>query len=146
MSDEALIADIQSKIEREKRLIDGFTRMRQSAVNPAVQANTDVQIRDSRRNIQYFESKLNELQIRKSMSGMSMSSDSSNRTSAPGYPGGLPYESQEVGGERADYGDGGYSTSTNTASGPPRAPFAPGGPGSGPANKSRPNYSRLGKA
>lgn len=148
MSDEAVIADIQAKIEREKRLIDGFTRMRQSANNPAVQANTDVQIRDSRRNIQYFESKLNELQMKRSMGNMSVSGGG---PSAGGYgeqrgpPGSSPYGPQDVGaGDQPDYGDGGYSTSVNPASGPPRAPFAPPGPASAPGPKGRPNYSRLG--
>ena len=149
MSDEALIADIQSKIERERRLIDGFTRMRQSANNPAVQANTDVQIRDSRRNIQYFESKLNELQMRRGMGAMSVGGGGAGGQQgygAQGYPPGTsPYGPQDVGaGSRADYGDGGYSTSANPATGPPRAPFAPSGPGASTVPKARPNYSRLG--
>ena len=149
MSDEALIADIQAKIEREKRLIDGFTRMRQSAgSNPAVQANADVQVRDSRRNIQYFESRLNELQMRRGMGGMSMTDTGPSGGQAYGAQGGYPprsapYGPQDVG-SPADYGDGGYSTSANPATGPPRAPFAPPGPGGGGPPKGRPNYSRLG--
>ncbi|KAL9061324.1 MAG: hypothetical protein Q9162_000198 [Coniocarpon cinnabarinum] len=142
MSDETLISDIQSKIEREKLLIDGFQRIRQSAQNPAVQANTDVQIRDSRRNIQYFESKLNELQMRRGMGNMSMGG--SGPGGGQGYGAqsgyGAPYGPQDVG---TDYGSGGYSTSQNPATGPPRAPFAPPGPGGGGGLRGRPNYSRL---
>lgn len=148
MSDDALIADIQSKIEREKRLIDGFTRMRQSANNPAVQANSDVQIRDSRRNIQYFESKLKELQMRRSMGNISVGGDAHGSSGYGGQtrpPGVSPYGPQDVGTrERPDYGEGGYSTLDNPATGPPRAPFAPPGPGSSGGPKGRLNYSRLG--
>ena len=151
MADDALIADIQSKIEREKRLIDGYTRLRQSANNPAVQANTDVQIRDSRRNIQYFESRLNELQARRGMGNMSLGGSGNNASSyggqQPGGPGSSPFGPQDIGyGEQPDYGDGGYSTPGNPATGPPRAPFAPPAPGTGAGLKSKPNYSRLGKS
>lgn len=149
MSDEALFKDISGKIEREKRLIDGYTRVRQSSNNPQVQSSTDVQIRDARRNIQYFESKLQELQMRRGVGAISLSNTSNGKPQQPGrgqhqpQPGYLPYGPDSVG-SRPDYGAGGYSDPRNPETGPRRAPYDPPAPGA-PSPKQGQRYTRLGK-
>lgn len=146
MSDEALFKDISGKIERERRLIDGYTRVRQSSNNPQVQSSTDVQIRDARRNIQYFESKLKELQTRRGMNNLSLGGASNGRPQQPGrgqpQPGYQPYGPESVG-SRRDYGAGGYSDPQVAETGPRRAPYDPPAPGAPPA-KSGQRYTRLG--
>lgn len=149
MSLEETVANVQHKINREKALINAANAMRQSTNNPAVLARLDGQIRDGRRNIEYFESKLRDIAVQQTQTGMdnmSLQPGQSRKANNPitpppkdGWDGGFP------GPDQGGYGDpqGGYS---NLSGGqglmPPRAPFAPPGPG-GPQAK-RANYSKLG--
>jgi len=64
MDDEPLIGDVQRKIDRERALIEGAQRMRHQA-NPSMQSTIDNQIREGRRNIEYLEGRMRELQMRK---------------------------------------------------------------------------------
>lgn len=78
MDDNALMAEIQRKIEREKVLIQAAMRMRSQA-NPSMQPSIDNQIREGRRNAEYLEGRLRELQMRRMNDGVgNMSIDQRN--------------------------------------------------------------------
>ncbi|KAF2735464.1 hypothetical protein EJ04DRAFT_194884 [Polyplosphaeria fusca] len=147
MNIDETVTNVQRKIEREKALINAANAMRQSTNNPAVLSRLDGQLRDGRRNIEYFEGTLRDLEMRK------MGQDVQGMSLQPGGPGGRKagnpltpppkdgwngYMAQDQGG----YGDpqGGYS---NISGGqglmPPRAPYAS-APGQQPK---RANYSKL---
>ncbi|KAF2189602.1 calcium-independent protein kinase C [Zopfia rhizophila CBS 207.26] len=149
MNKDEVVSNVQRKIDREKALINAANAMRQSTNNPAVLSRLDAQIRDGRRNIEYFEGTLRDLEMRR------MGSDMENMNLQPGGPAskkaGNPltpppkdgwngYMGQDQGG----YGDpqGGYS---NLSGGhglmPPRAPYAPSAPGA--QQPKRANYSKL---
>jgi classical protein kinase C len=139
------VLNVQRKIDREKALINAANAMRQSTNNPAVLSRLDGQIRDGRRNIEYFESKLRDLDVQRAQTGMDNMSlqpgaRKANNPLTPPPKDMNGYMAQDQGG----YGDppGGYS---NLSGGqqlmPPRAPYAPQGPGAQPK---RPNYSKLG--
>ncbi|KAF2680022.1 HR1-domain-containing protein [Lentithecium fluviatile CBS 122367] len=144
MNVDETVANVQRKIDREKALINAANAMRQSTNNPAVLSRLDGQIRDGHRNIEYFESKLRDLDMQRtqaSMDSMSLQPGAKNNNplTPPPKDGWNGYMDQDQGG----YGDsqGGYS---NLSGGqqlmPPRAPYAPQGPGAQPK---RPNYSKL---
>lgn len=145
------VANVQRKIDREKALINAANAMRQSTNNPAVLSRLDGQIKDGRRNIDYFESKLRDLDVQRTSSGMeNMSLQSgapgarnpANPLTPPPKDGWSGYMHQDQGG----YG-GPQSQYSNLSGGdglmPPRAPYAPPAPG---ATAKRPNYSKLGMA
>ncbi|KAL1303750.1 hypothetical protein AAFC00_007092 [Neodothiora populina] len=146
-TDDATISDLLRKIDREKMLINAANQMRQATNNSSVNSRIDSQVRDARRNLQYFEKTLQELQTRKLGGDMgSMSLDSGNGappTPAHGVPtqsSGYPDTPAEASGYGAP-GPGGYSMGGGNGLMPPRAPYAP--PAPGPGAKGRPNYSRL---
>jgi len=162
MSDNVVIDDVQRKIKREEMLIRGAISMRNSTDNPSVKSMADNQIREGRRNIDYFEKTLRDLQMRKMSQGVgSLSlggdqgdsqavsqtrsgSSTQDRLSEPlaaHVPGSATYEDAGYG----DAGPGGYSSQLDAGTGtmPARAPFGPPAPGA--PVKVRPNYSRLGK-
>lgn len=58
----AVIDDIYRKIERERSLITGATAMRNNTSNADVKSRCDSNIRESRKNIEYLEKTLKELQ------------------------------------------------------------------------------------
>lgn len=64
------IANVRGKLEREKRMVDSANMMRQNTANPDVLSRLDSQLRDSRRNIDYFEKTLRELEEKQMASGM----------------------------------------------------------------------------
>ncbi|KAF2120919.1 kinase C-like protein [Lophiotrema nucula] len=139
------LSDVRRKIEREKALINAANAMRQSTNNPAVLSRLDGQIRDGRRNIEYFEKTLQDLEMRRTNTGMqSMSLDpgsgrkAGNPLTPPPKDGWNGYMGQEQGG----YGDGGYGNNLGGGQGlmPPRAPYAAQAPGTQPK---RANYSKL---
>lgn len=111
---------IHKKIEREKALIHAANAMRSKTDNDTVRSRLDSQMRDARRNLQYFEEKINELQMRRlSQNVGDMSLAGSSRDGGPAPP-------------PKDEGD----------LMPPRGPFANPGPAGIP--KPRPNFSKLG--
>lgn len=129
MNEDEVARDIHRKIEREKALITAANAMRQSTNNPAVVSGLDTKIRDGRRNIEYLESRLNELEMKRVNAGMEgMNVDSGNG----GY--GQPGYSSQYGAP----GDVGHQR-------PPNPQFAQGGPNAR-ARAPKPNYSKLGKA
>lgn len=166
MSGNLVIDDVQRKIKREEALIRGAMAMRNSTNNASVQNMADNQIREGRRNIEYFEKTLRDLQMRKmsqgvgslslgseqdstrptsstrasSIIGKERVSSDSPKTSATYVPSGGGFEEADYG----DVGPGDYSSQLDAGSGvmPARGPFSPPPPGA--PNKVRPNYSRLG--
>lgn len=141
------VANVQRKIDRERALINAANTMRQSTNNPAVLSRLDGQIKEGRRNIEYFESKLNDLEVQRTTSGVDNMSlqPGSRKANNPLTP---PPKDGWGGGYAQDQGGYGSSQShdANNLSGgsglmPPRAPYAPPAPG---APNKRPNYSKLG--
>ncbi|KAH5021016.1 protein kinase C [Parastagonospora nodorum] len=139
------VAKVQQKIDRERALINAANAMRQSTNNPAVLSRLDGQIKDGRRNIDYFESKLRDLEVQRTTSGldnMSLQSGSRNTnnplTPPPkdGWGGGYV---QEQSGFTSPQGPNNNLSGGNVLM-PPRAPYAPPAPG---APNKRPNYSKL---
>jgi classical protein kinase C len=139
------VANVQRKIDREKALITAANAMRQSTNNPAVLSRLDGQIKDGRRNIEYFESKLRDLDVQRTTTGMdSMSLQPGRGPNNPltpppkdGWNGYMQQDQGGYGGPQSQYSQ----LSGGEALQPPRAPYAP--PAPGQANK-RPNYSKLG--
>lgn len=145
-TDEA-VREVQKKIDKEKALINAANTMRQSTNNPAVLSRLDGQIRDGRRHIEYFESKLRDIELQRTQTGMdslSLQPGTSSKGQNPVTPPPKDGWNNYMGADQGGYGDppGGYSN-LGGGSGlmPPRAPYAPQGPGSRPQ---RPNYSKLG--
>ncbi|KAH6615116.1 protein kinase C [Boeremia exigua] len=125
------VANVQRKIDRERALINAANAMRQSTNNPAVLSRLDGQIKDGRRNIEYFESKLHDLSVQRTAAGvenMSLQPD--------GWNGYMPNDQGGYGAQQGQYGDPAGAQGLQ----PPRAPYA--APASGAASK-RPNYSKL---
>ena len=81
MTEDDVARDIHRKIEREKALINAANSMRQSTNNPAVVSGLDTKIRDGRRNIEYLESRLRELEMKRVTQGLEgMQMDSASMT------------------------------------------------------------------
>lgn len=153
--DEALNSVLQ-KIETEKALIKGANDMKQKS-NDSVKASLDVKIREYRKNLDYFEDRLRELQMRKmgtSMENMNISGQGSSRNSGPRGPNTSapptppPKDSRggymAAGSDRGNYGTQEYSQiGSHGDMMPPRHPYAPPGPNSG-MPKPRPNFTKLG--
>jgi hypothetical protein len=143
MNVDETVANVQRKIDREKALINAANAMRQSTNNPAVLSRLDGQLRDGRRNIEYFESKLRDLAMQQTQTGMdnmSLQPGSSTRGNNPLTP--PPKEGWDGSVGPEGEAQGGYS---NLSGGqglmPPRAPYAGSGPGQ---HAKRANYSKLG--
>lgn len=162
MNDDVRINDVRQRIVRQKAVLSGALNMRASTDNPSVQSGLDNEIRESRRNIDYLEARLKELQL--SRTDGSTSSQASSVVANSASPGqsrsttrqqaGRGYSNDPSsgsighhGGDEGGYGDpgpGGYSSLDaphNTM--PPRAPFSAPPPGSN-VGRVRPTYSRLG--
>lgn len=154
-SEDDAMMNIYKKIEREKALINAANAMRLQTNNDDVRSRLDSQMREGRRNLQFFEEKLRDLQARRlgqgveNMSlnsgttavGSSASIDSRGDIDAPAPP---PKDAGEP--DRNSYGSGGFGGAGGTPSDmkPPRAPYAAPGPGSG-IPKARPNFTKLGE-
>lgn len=160
-TDEEALSAVYKKIEREKALITAANAMRQQTQNEQVRSKLDTQMREGRRNIQFFEEKMRELQIR--TVGQNMDNMRLGGPEGSGPQGGGPRNDRDVpptpppkdargnyieqgGTDQGGYGSGDYSTMFNDKPGgmmPPRHPYAPPAPGSA-MPKPRANYSKLG--
>jgi hypothetical protein len=160
-NDDDALSSVYKKIERERALLNAANQMRQQTQNETVRSRIDTQMREGRRNIQYLEERMRELQARKLGQGVE------NMSLGPGSNGGpdMPYSAglrndidgpptpppkdgrggyTEVGSDRGGYGTQEYSQIGGHGDMmPPRHPYAPPGPGSG-MPKTRPNYTKLG--
>ena len=146
MDEDQAIRDIERKITREQNIINAANRMRQTTSNADVTSRAEGQIRDARRNMQYFETTLQDLKRRQMGGEMNNLSISGNGGPPPPPKGeqqrGM-YDAQGYGGQGGYGTPGGYNDGGAPGFKPPRAPgLAP-----GPADRSpraRPNYSKLG--
>ncbi|UKZ54155.1 Serine/threonine kinase [Trichoderma virens] len=135
MNEDEAIQSINKKIEREKALINAANAMRSQTNNEAVRSRLDSQMRDGRRNLQFFEEKLRDIQMRRvgqGVEGMSLGGDDAG---APPPP---PKDASGSWGDQA-YGQGQAGPPSDLA--PPRHNF--GAPGPGAASKARPNFTKL---
>ncbi|KAL2208606.1 hypothetical protein CC79DRAFT_1288011 [Sarocladium strictum] len=148
MNEDEAIQNIYKKIEREKVLINGANAMRAQTNNEAVRSRLDSQMRDARRNLQFFEDKLRELQMRRMNQGVS--DMSLGGAGGPGQDDGQPpapppkdADASWGPGDVGNYGNAQYSQIGGHGDlMPPRHPYAPPGPNSG-MPKSRPNFTKL---
>jgi len=143
MDDEQRILEISKKIEREKALINAANLMRGQTSNEAVRSKLDTQMREGRRNLEFFESRLRELQVRRGVDNMSIGGSTLNSVNSGdtavddgGRPAPPPKDASGFGQQQgAPYGPSDLM--------PPRGPF-PGQPPNSSIPKSRPNFSKLG--
>lgn len=147
MNEEEAIQNITKKIEREKALINAANAMRAQTNNEAVRSRLDSQMRDGRRNLQFFEEKLRDIQMRRvnsGMEGMSVSG-TAGATGDQVPPPAPPPKDLSAKGDRGSYGTQQYSQIGQHGDlMPPRHPYAPPGPGQG-VPKTRPNFTKLGE-
>ncbi|KAB5555106.1 hypothetical protein GE09DRAFT_148808 [Coniochaeta sp. 2T2.1] len=155
MNDDDKIVDIHKKIEREKALINAANLMRQQTGNEAVRSKLDTQMRDARRNLEFFEERLRELTMRRTghaMENMSLgppgtpgsrpkSSGTFNDQDGPPAPPPKDASGSSLYGDRASIGGSTlYSQPSNLM--PSGHPF-PGQPPDTSIPKPRPNFSKL---
>jgi hypothetical protein len=158
-NDDDALSSVYKKIERERALLNAANQMRQQTQNEQVRSRIDTQMREGRRNIQYLEERMQELQMRKMGQGMDNMNlggpggpgtpqSSGLRNDRDGPPAPPPKDSRggyaEVGSDRGGYGTQEYSQIGGHGDMmPPRHPYAPPGPGQG-MPRARPNYTKLG--
>lgn len=146
MSEEDKMMDIAKKIEREKALIQAANLMRQQTNNDQVRSKLDNQMREGKRNLEFFEEKLKELQMRRNMGDMSLGASSSSASRPPGMhsdsDGPPAPPPKDASGMPTSGGDPQYSQIGAGDLMPPRGPFASPGPG---MPKPRPNFTKLGR-
>ncbi|KHN99001.1 protein kinase C [Metarhizium album ARSEF 1941] len=142
--DEKKIQDIHKKIEREKNIINAAQAMRSQTTNEAVRSRLDTQLRDGRRNLQFFEEKLRDIQMRQVNQDMGNVSLGAGAGAGHGPPPPPPKDpSAAWGGDQGGYGTAQYSQLGQHGDlMPPRHPYAPAGPGAA-MPKSRPNFTKL---
>jgi classical protein kinase C len=154
MADEDAVANIYKKIEREKALLNAANAMLAQTDNDSVRSRLNSQIRDGRRNVQFFEEKLRELQMRRVNSGMDNMSLRSGEAADDDGSGPPPPPPKDAGSwehtrsgssASASYGSAQYGKPGPHGGDlvPPKHPYAPPGPGSS-APKTRPNFTKLG--
>jgi hypothetical protein len=163
-NDDEALSSAYKKLEREKALMNAANAMRLQTNNETVKSRLDAQMREGRRNIQYLEDTLRQLQMRKmgqGMENMSLQPGENAGSGARPYSSGLrndrdgpptpppkdlrgAYIDNQPGSDRGGYGTQEYSQIGGHGDMmPPRHPYAPPAPGSG-MPKSRGNYSKLG--
>jgi hypothetical protein len=129
MAEDDVSRSIISKIEREKTLINAANQMRQSTNNPLVVQGLDTKIRDGRKNIEYLEGRLREVQMK--IANQRMGEMNLQGGEGSGY---------------SQYGPDGYEQGHPGQVGlpQPNPQFTKPGPGQG-IPKPRPNYTKLGE-
>jgi hypothetical protein len=157
-NDDEALTSAYKKLEREKALLNAAYAMQQQTNNENVRSRLDAQMREGRRNIQYLEDTLHQLQMRKmgqgmdnlgvSQGGAGRPKSSGIRNDRDGPPTPPPKDSRggylEQGSDQGGYGTQEYSRIGGHGDMmPPRHPYAPPGPGQTGIPKSRPNYSKL---
>ncbi|KAI1470864.1 uncharacterized protein F4812DRAFT_450071 [Daldinia caldariorum] len=154
MNDEEAMANIYKKIEREKALINAANSMRQQTNNDDVRSRLDSQMREGRRNLQFFEEKLRDLQMKRLGQGvdnMNIGSGSATGSLRPSSlemrdsdaPPPPPKDAGALSGDQGSYGTLPYSQIGGHGDiMPPRHPYAPPGPTS-TIPKPRPNFTKL---
>ena len=155
MNDEDKVHDISKKIEREKALINAANLMRQQTQNEAVRSKLDTQMREGRRNLEFFEERLRELQMRRlghgvdnmSLGGSTLGSGSLRSSDPRADAGGPPAPPPKdrgggYGDDRSGYGQYGPNSGPGDLM-PAHGPF-PGQPPQSAIPRARPNFTKLG--
>lgn len=156
MNEDEQIANIQKKVDKEKVLLNAANAMLQQTHNDDVRSRLNNQMRDGRRNIQFFEEKIRDLQMKRlgqKVDNMSISSGSTavnsmRPNSGGGAPAPPPKDASGWSGDRGSYSSGSIQYSQIGGHGdmmPPRHPYAPPGPTSS-VPKARPNFTKLGSS
>ncbi|KAK4188141.1 kinase C-like protein [Podospora australis] len=148
LSEDEKIQDITKKIEREKALINAAHLMRQQTNNESVRSKLDTQMREGRRNLDFFEERLRELQMRRlgqsvdqmSIGGSTLGGSSFSSNEYPGDDGGRPAPPPKDASQYSNYG--GQNVYGPRDLMPPRGPF-PGQPPNSSIPKARPNFTKL---
>ena len=145
MNEDEAIESINKKIAREKALINAASAMRAQTNNEGVRSRLDGQMRDGRRNLQFFEEKLRDIQMRKLGQGVeSMSMSHGGLSTDERGPPPAPPPKDAGSGDYGNYGNVQYSQIGQHGDlMPPRHPYGPPGPGDG-MPKPRPNFTKLG--
>ena len=154
-NDDDALSSVYKKIERERALLNAANQMRQQTQNELVRSRIDTQMREGRRNIQYLEERMQELQMRRMGQGMDNMSlgpgagqNTGLRNDRDGPPAPPPKDSRggyDQAGPDRGYGTGDYSQIGGHGDMmPPRHPYAPPGPGQA-MPRTRPNYTKLGR-
>ncbi|KAI2624333.1 hypothetical protein GGR54DRAFT_570887 [Hypoxylon sp. NC1633] len=152
-NDDEAMANIYKKIEREKALINAANAMRQQTTNDDVRSRLDSQMREGRRNLQFFEEKLRDLQMKRLGQGVESMGVGSGSAARPGSgdlrgdgegpPPPPPKDAGGWSGDRGSYGSLQYSQIGGHGDMmPSRHPYPPPGPASS-APKQRPNFTKL---
>lgn len=144
MNEEEAIQNIHKKIEREKALMNAANAMRAQTNNEAVLSRLDSQIRDGRRNLQFFEEKLRDVQMRSVNQGVDSMNLGARAYADESGPPPLPPKDAGSWGDRSNYGAMQHGQAGQHADlMPPRHPYAPSTPSPG-MPKARPNFTKLG--
>ncbi|KOS23198.1 Protein kinase C-like protein [Escovopsis weberi] len=143
MNEDEAIQNIYKKIEREKALINAATAMRAQTNNEAVRSRLDSQMRDGRRNLQFFEEKLRDIQMRKlgqGVDGLSLAPNSDGTGNIPAPP---PKDAAAAAAwsDQPSFDSQPYQSQPTDLM-PPRHPYAEPGPQSA-TSRARPNYTKL---
>ncbi|TVY21289.1 Protein kinase C-like [Lachnellula arida] len=153
-NDDDALSSVYKKIERERALLNAANQMRQQTQNEQVRSRIDTQIREGRRNIQYLEERMQELQMRRMGQGMdnmnigpARTQSSGLRNDRDGPPTPPPKDSRgaymDAAPERGGYGTPEYSQVGGHGDiMPPRHPYAPPGPDQS-MPRTRPNFTKL---
>jgi hypothetical protein len=158
-NDEGAVSSAYKKLEREKILMNAANSMRQQTNNEAVKSRLDAQMREGRRNIQYLEDTLRQLQMRRKNQSMDNKSLGPGESGSGGQPHGGGFRSDsdgpptpppkdgfaEQGGDRGGYGSQEFNkVGGNVDLMPPRYPYGPSKPDSSGMPKQKTHYSKLG--
>ncbi|KAL5614901.1 hypothetical protein BROUX41_004980 [Berkeleyomyces rouxiae] len=121
MNGEDKIQSIQAKIQRENALINAANAMRAQTTNEAVRSRLDSQIRDARRNVQFFQDKLMELEARRGVENMTLSSPSRPLSSEQSLPAPPPKDSAWASGDRSGTANQEYNAASAATQAQPKA-------------------------
>lgn len=141
--DEKKIQDIYKKIEREKNIINAANAMRSQTTNEAVRSRLDTQLRDGRRNLQFFEETLRGIQMRKGMGSMALGGGGGDGDGPPPAPPPKDSSASWRGGPGA-YGNANYGQMGQHGDPMAARHQYPGSPPGAAMSKPRPNFTKLG--
>ncbi|KAF2279503.1 uncharacterized protein EI97DRAFT_178538 [Westerdykella ornata] len=140
------IANVREKLEKEKVILNSITTMRNSTSNRDVLDSLEVKQRDSRRNLEYFQKTLADLEMKKMGSGMhnmTLDAGASRKAGNPLTPPPKDGWNGYMGQPQSAYGDSqGPHSHLSGGSGlmPQSGPFTPGVPN---AQTKRAQYTKL---
>lgn len=143
---QAMMADIQGRIQKQRQMMKGYQAVRSASANPEVQRQAESNIRDAQRSISYLEESLQALMNKRSSNvgpgsaAHSSGQDSSSMAGSSSFGGGHPGSSQTSfgsgtsgslppGAQRGYPGDAASAYNQQRGSSDRPLPPAPGSPG-----------------